>query len=166
MKTSIVWICLFLLLLKWTKATSHDGREDSTDYFHDWVVHLETGTSHEADEIASNLEYENLGEISGFENYFLFRKMDHPHLLRSESTQHTKSLEDEVQVIFAQQLFHKKRVKRRVFIIEEDKRLTNELLNLWHKASSMDQDYSPLVTKVYSDPLWMDEWYMVIILNT
>ena len=60
-------------------------------------------------------------------------------------------------MIFAQQLFHKNRDKRQY--IDEDKRITNELLDLWHEASSNSENSNSL----YSDPQWNDEWYLVRI---
>ena len=62
-------------------------------------------------------------------------------------------------MIFAQQLFHKNRDKRQY--IDEDKRITNELLDLWHEASSNSANSNSL----YSDPQWNDEWYLVRILS-
>ena len=65
-------------------------------------------------------------------------------------------------VLFAQQLFHKYRVKRQPQYLEEDKRITNELLNLWHQA---DPKYVANSNYLYSDPQWNDEWYLVRYLN-
>ena len=62
-------------------------------------------------------------------------------------------------MIFAQQLFHKYRVKRNSQYTEEDKRITNELMDLWHEASGEE---NPTTSNyLYSDPQWNDEWYLV-----
>ena len=62
-------------------------------------------------------------------------------------------------MIFAQQLFHKYRVKRKSQYTEEDKRITNELMDLWHEASGEE---NPTTSNyLYSDPQWNDEWYLV-----
>lgn len=62
-------------------------------------------------------------------------------------------------MIFAQQLFHKYRVKRKSQYTEEDKRITNELMDLWHEASGEE---NPITSNYfYSDPQWNDEWYLV-----
>ena len=65
------------------------------------------------------------------------------------------------QVLFAQQLFHKKRVKRNYKA--EDKRITDELLNLWHEASYETPNKPELESNAFSDPQWKEEWYMVSI---
>ena len=66
-------------------------------------------------------------------------------------------------MIFAQQLFHKNRVKRQPRqYIDEDKRITNELLDLWHEASG--EEYLANSNSLYSDPQWNDEWYLVRII--
>ena len=67
-------------------------------------------------------------------------------------------------MIFAQQLFHKYRVKRRSNYIEEDKRITSELMNLWHEASGEENNHATS-NYLYSDPQWNDEWYLVRYLN-
>ena len=62
-------------------------------------------------------------------------------------------------MIFAQQLFHKYRVKRKSRCTEEGKRITNELMDLWHEASGEE---NPTTSNyLYSDPQWNDEWYLV-----
>ena len=40
----------------------HDGRDGSTDFSNQWVVHLD-GTSDAADLLALKLGYRNLGEV-------------------------------------------------------------------------------------------------------
>ena len=87
----------------------HDGRETTLVYSNEWVVHVE-GDEEAADILADTLGYQNLGGIDGFDNYYLLRKLDHPELNRDESVHHTRSLENEFQVLYAQQLFNTGRV--------------------------------------------------------
>lgn len=84
------------------------------------------------------------GKIAGFPNHFLMRKPDHPAENREASFAHTRSLQDDervrnkikqtqietpltrlitlttvsLKVLWAQQLFHKSRVKRGGFVSE------------------------------------------------
>ena len=43
--------------------------------------------------------------------------------------------------------------------IQEDKRITEKLLDLWHQASGENENF--VSNRAFSDPQWSDEWYMV-----
>ena len=131
----------------------HDGRETASLYSNEWVVHVE-GNEEAADILADNLGYENLGEIDGFGNYYLLRKLDHPDLNRDESVHHTRSLENEFQVLYAQQLFNKIRVKRYPM---EEIRIPQELMNLWDEV---EHPGSKSLHGLFQDPQWNDQWYL------
>ncbi|XP_059081763.1 neuroendocrine convertase 1-like [Tigriopus californicus] len=90
----------------------HDGSDTATDFSNEWIIRVD-GNEDSANLLALKNGYENMGEIRGFPNYFLFKKHDHPIANDRSSELHTRSLRDEVRVLWAQQLFSKNRVKRR-----------------------------------------------------
>ena len=136
----------------------HDGRETASVYSNEWVVHVE-GDEEAADILADTLGYQNLGGIDGFENYYLLRKLDHPDLNRDESAHHTRSLENEFQVLYAQQLFDTVRVKR-FPATEEEIRIPQELMNLWDEVENPQGSMSKISGQVFADPQWNDQWYL------
>lgn len=42
----------------------HDGRETADNYANEWIVHIQSESIQAADDLAFQLGYENLGEVS------------------------------------------------------------------------------------------------------
>ena len=57
---------------------------------------------------------------------------------------------------FAQQLFHKVRVKRDIF--DGVRGVSQELYELWNEVTNVPQKLS---SDSFSDPFWGTQWYMV-----
>jgi len=161
----------------------HDGREASSDFSNQWIVHLE-GSSEAADLLAMKLGYKNLGEIDTFPGYYVMEKLDHPISARDEMKIYTRDLMEEVQVRYAQQLFTKVREKRYPSLLTEhellreaqgdhisEKGISPELLALWEDVQKENESQSPNSqskrdTKKaarrteFNDNLWDKQWYM------
>ena len=61
------------------------------------------------------------------------------------------------QVIFAQQLFNKVRVKRDV-LFDGIRGVSQELYELWNQVTNVPQKQS---SDSFGDPFWRTQWYMV-----
>jgi hypothetical protein len=67
--------------------------------------------------IATELGYENLGELAGFPRHFLLHKVEHDGL--AESRHLTLGLLGDLRVLWAEQQFDKLRVKRSILPLWE-----------------------------------------------
>jgi len=161
----------------------HDGRDASSDFSNQWVVHLD-GSSEAADLLAMKLGYKNLGEIDMFPGFYVMEKLDHPISARDEMSIYTRDLMEEVQVKYAQQLFTKVREKRypsffdgpdiRGEALEDnisEKGISPELLALWDDVQKEkdDQNQNGQIKRdtqkaarrtEFNDNLWGKQWYM------
>lgn len=130
-----ILFCLFISLV-WT----HD--EDG-HFTNDWVVRL-IGGKEIADQLAGELDYLNMGELKGFPDTYLMRKIDHPQRSRRNAIHLTKRLSDDNRVQWAEQQISKRRVKRDLLqAIRKDLNTRNRNEN--HR---------------FNDYLWPDQWYL------
>ncbi|GFS31537.1 hypothetical protein TNIN_265171 [Trichonephila inaurata madagascariensis] len=81
----------FVLAAIFFLVSSHDG---DGHYTNDWVVRL-IGGKDVVDQLAMELDYQNLGELKGFPNTYLMRKNDHPQRSRRNALHLTKRLADD-----------------------------------------------------------------------
>uniref|UniRef100_T1JDD6 furin n=1 Tax=Strigamia maritima TaxID=126957 RepID=T1JDD6_STRMM len=104
-------------------------------YFNQWAVHILGGPDN-AERIARDLGYVNRGQIDNFKNVYFMEKSDHPQRSKRDASHLTKRLTDDVRVVWAEQQYAKKRVKRRVL------------------------DVSAQEEHFFDDPLWPHQWYL------
>ncbi|XP_055924255.1 neuroendocrine convertase 1-like [Argiope bruennichi] len=118
------------------------AHDDDGHYLSDWVVRL-VGGKDVADQLAMELDYQNLGELKGFPNTYLMRKNDHPQRSRRNAQHLTKRLADDHRVEWAEQQVAKRRVKRE---------FQNDASELRVKTSKENIKFN--------DFLWQDQWYL------
>ncbi|CAB4064560.1 PCSK1 [Lepeophtheirus salmonis] len=142
-------------------ALLHDGIDDNHGFSNEWIVQI-NGYPSDADTLAFNQGYENIGPIEGFDGYYLMRKTNHPILVRNRSLDLSRRLEAHVQVTYAAQLFHKKRVKRGFMQSSVKKRGINmDILRIWDEERRSKLEDLPLqATFIFNDELWDHQWYM------
>ena len=89
----------------------HHGTEKADVWGDVWVVHLRKGI--DASLFATEVGYQNLGEILGFDRHFLLHKVEHDGIALARHL--TLGLLEDSRVIWAEQQFDKIRVKRGIF---------------------------------------------------
>lgn len=133
-RRTLVFLGLVVLLF----ATSDSYSDHSAGHFtNDWVVRL-SGGPQVADELASEKGYENLGELMGFPDTYLMRRMAHPSRSKREAFHLTRRLSDDHRVTWAEQQVLLKREKRGVR----------------SKRHYRNQDNK------FNDDLWPRQWYL------
>ncbi|GFU97877.1 SCAN domain-containing protein 3 [Trichonephila clavipes] len=132
-------VYFFVLAAIFFLVASHDG---DGHYTNDWVVRL-IGGKDVVDQLAMELDYQNLGELKGFPNTYLMRKNDHPQRSRRNALHLTKRLADDNRVEWAEQQIAKNREKR--------------------EFSDVTPDFIRKTTQEntrFNDFLWPDQWYL------
>ena len=122
---------------------------------------------------ASEHGYEYVGEVKGFPEHFIFRKIDHDG--EAEARHLTMSLLDDLRVLWAEQQFGKIRVKRDINPEVDDrveyfkrlvandmiKSIPEELLELWNEEEAYDHPEGPRrKDEMFNDELWDHQWYL------
>ncbi|KFM81220.1 Neuroendocrine convertase 1, partial [Stegodyphus mimosarum] len=138
-KPCLAFICSICAILCGF-AAAHDGDGHFTN---DWVVRL-TGGKEVVDQLAIELGYLNLGELKGFPNTYLMRKIDHPQRSRRNALHLTKRLSEDRRVEWAEQQIAKRRVKREF--------LSSVTANFLQKTTRENNRFN--------DYLWPDQWYL------
>ena len=142
MKHETGWIETILVLL-WFFASTINGHDRDGHYTNDWVVRI-VGQEARVDQLALELGYRNMGQLKGFPNTYIMRKLDHPQRSRRNAGQLTQRLTEDVRVEWAEQQVAKTRVKRGT------------------RASTTD-NFLQETTKQnlrFNDFLWPDQWYL------
>ncbi|XP_035211477.1 neuroendocrine convertase 1-like isoform X2 [Stegodyphus dumicola] len=121
-------------------TAAHDG---DGHFMNDWVVRL-TGGKEVVDQLVIELGYLNLGELKGFPNTYLMRKIDHPQRSRRNALHLTKRLSEDSRVEWAEQQIAKRRVKREF--------LSGVTANFLQKTTRENNRFN--------DYLWPDQWYL------
>ena len=119
-----------------------------------------------AERLASKHGFVNLGEIGSLDNYFLF---EHPRLQRrstEKSADHTSMLLSEPEVVWAEQMVEKRRVKR----FDRPVILTNSdmMRPLWDPLFDESIDEAEQVSRIkrqgvasfISDPMFNSQWHL------
>ncbi|XP_067144653.1 neuroendocrine convertase 1-like [Centruroides vittatus] len=135
---------IFVTLLLLTLITYVKLHDNNGHFTNDWVVRI-TGGNYVADELARELGYRNLGELKGFKDTYMMRRIDHPQRSRRNSAVLTKRLSDDRRVIWAEQQVVKPRVKRGVI---RTKRANHGFL------------YKDNCSNKFKDPFWSHQWYL------
>lgn len=87
-------------------------------------------------------------QIEPFENVYLFKHPNVARRSRRESKRHTETLGNHEKVLWAQQQVSKRRVKRDMIDLNDEK-FSKRAENLAYRAVA------------YDDPRWDDQWYLV-----
>uniref|UniRef100_A0A1W7RA47 furin n=1 Tax=Hadrurus spadix TaxID=141984 RepID=A0A1W7RA47_9SCOR len=115
-------------------------------FTNDWVVRIQGG-SYVAEQLAAELGYHNMGELRGFPDTYLMRKIDHPQRSRRNSAVLTRRLSDDRRVVWAEQQIARPREKRGYI------RIKRRELSESHFVKK-DCKYK------FNDELWPDQWYL------
>ncbi|XP_013409557.1 neuroendocrine convertase 1 [Lingula anatina] len=99
------------------------------------------GGPENADKVARDLGYENLGQIGALDDYYLLAHKDVPARSRRSAHTHVKRLVDHPQVHWAEQQQSKSRVKR------------------GYIPRNIKEDDPPHI-EPFHDPNWSHEWYL------
>jgi len=164
----------------------HHGVERADVWGDLWVVHVRSGFDPQL--LSSELGYENLGELSGFPQHYLLKKVEHDGI--EESRHLTLGLIGDLRVVWAEQQFDKLRVKRdgrwaqetnrneadtfpyfknklnvdlvrRIILEDQLKSIPEELLKLWREEEALDNPGIPITKdEMFNDELWDHQWYL------
>ena len=99
---------------------------------------------------ASDHGYEVVGAVRGFPGHYILRKLEHAASERGLEARHLSlALMEDTRVVWAEQQFHKQRVKREVKSIPE------ELLQLWQEEEAMERpEVGQRRDDSFNDELW------------
>ena len=99
---------------------------------------------------ASEHGYEVVGAVRGFPGHYILRKLEHAASERGLEARHLSlALMEDARVVWAEQQFHKQRVKREVKSIPE------ELLQLWQEEEAMERpEVGQRRDDSFNDELW------------
>ncbi|CAL8336403.1 unnamed protein product [Merluccius merluccius] len=119
-------------------AAPSSGGGAARQYLNQWAVEV-PGGMRAADAIAQELDYELVRQIGALENHFLFKHRSHPSRMKRSANHITKRLSEDDRVSWAEQQYEKRRTKR--------------------AAIGGCKDCP--VDKLFDDPMWNQQWYLV-----
>lgn len=142
-QTSLLLLLLLGAAMMGIVTSSTDNgnvsEEQHRDYLNEWAVHIPSGHSI-ADRVAADLGFENVGQIGSLENFYLLRKTDHARRSKREARIHTRSLNVDSRVRWAEQQKAKRLVKRDLISKREEERAYTNVK--------------------YDDSQFPDQWYL------
>nr|WBW70068.1 venom protein [Lampona murina] len=125
-------------------VSTTEGHDGDGHYTNDWVVRIAGVSAEGVDQLAAELGYHNMGQLKGFENTYVMRKLNHPERSRRNSGHLTKRLSQDIRVEWAEQQVTKTRVKR-----DSGSAST---VNFLRETTKQNQRFN--------DFLWPDQWYL------
>ncbi|KAK7916046.1 hypothetical protein WMY93_011807 [Mugilogobius chulae] len=103
-------------------------------YLNEWAVEVPGGLG-VARALARELEYDLVRQIGALDDHYLFKHRRHPRRMKRSAVHITKRLSEDDRVLWAEQQYEKRRSKRASV-----------------RSGSVD--------KLFSDPMWNQQWYL------
>jgi proprotein convertase subtilisin/kexin type 1 len=129
--------------------------EYHNEFQHEWIAELHD--SYEADLVALETGFVNMGPVAPFKNVYLFIQSSTPHRSKRSASHHTQTLLNHERVRWAEQQVSKYREKRGAIKNnrEEDNSSNSDTLFMTKRAQNLAYRETN-----YSDPQFNSQWYL------